>query len=790
MYVFAGSPGGRGAPVPKKSPEKTPTRKVVNKDASNQPNPVPAQPLESSSRGGSSESHARRPKDDECDSFREFRKICAKVAAEPSYTGKTALIKSQFNEGVKGKGFQGDKCLWVKMLLPGVEKRIYNLKRRQLTKLFANMFECDFDAMLEEVETTGDVAQSIGNYFERSKRVLPSKKSELTLREVDKALDELAKVTKEDDQTFVLKNVAKRCTVNDLVIFIRLIVHDLRITAGPKHILEAIHPDAYATFQASRNLDEVVRKFSGSNKVKTDILNGSPVKINPAASLMTPVIPMLAEASKSVDHAFKRCPNGMFAEIKYDGERVQVHKHGNDFKYFSRSLKPVLPHKVSHLKDFIPKAFPTGDDMILDSEILLVDTNTGKLLPFGTLGKHKKAAFEDATVCIFVFDCIHFNGENLMKKPLDERKRILQTHMTEIKNHVMFSEVKLIKAKEELQGMISRVIKEGLEGLVLKDPKGMYEPGKRHWMKMKKDYLAEGAMADTADLVVLGAWYGTGNKGGLMSVWLMGCHDEDLDVWKTVTKVHGGLDDKTLAKFQDHFKPLMTKIGKDASKVPNWLQVSRTMVPDFIVKDPKKSPVWEITGAEFTQHEVHTADGISIRFPRITRLRDDKDFSAATNLNELRLLYTNSKTSEEPCEMDIDPPIVSFADAGEEISSLVTARKRKSDSAGSPSSHKKNKNGTESEEIFSPASSSKMSIATSSGEEISSMVTARKRKSDSAESPSSPKKKKNGTESEEIFSPASSSKLSISTSSGEEISSMVTPRKRKSDSGESPSSPK
>lgn len=40
-----------------------------------------------------------------------------------------------------------------------------------------------------------------------------------------------------------------------------------------------------------------------------------------------------------------------------------------------------------------------------------------------------------------------------------------------------------------------------------------YEPGKRHWLKVKKDYLCEGAMADSADLVVLGAWYGTGNKG-------------------------------------------------------------------------------------------------------------------------------------------------------------------------------------------------------------------------------------------------------------------------------------
>ncbi len=32
-------------------------------------------------------------------------------------------------------------------------------------------------------------------------------------------------------------------------------------------------------------------------------------------------------------------------------------------------------------------------------------------------------------------------------------------------------------------------------------------------------------MADSADLVVLGGWYGTGQKGGLISVFLMGCQD-------------------------------------------------------------------------------------------------------------------------------------------------------------------------------------------------------------------------------------------------------------------------
>lgn len=48
---------------------------------------------------------------------------------------------------------------------------------------------------------------------------------------------------------------------------------------------------------------------------------------------------------------------------------------------------------------------------------------------------------------------------------------------------------------------------------------GAYEPGKRHWLKVKKDYLNEGAMADTADLVVLGAFFGTGSKGVSTSRW-------------------------------------------------------------------------------------------------------------------------------------------------------------------------------------------------------------------------------------------------------------------------------
>ncbi|KAK3581407.1 hypothetical protein CHS0354_016266 [Potamilus streckersoni] len=573
-------------------------------------------------------------------SFREFRRLCADIAEENSHTGKTQIVQNYITKGPTGHGFSGDVYLVIKLLLPGVVKTVYNLNNKQLVKLFSQIFGAGQEDMTEDLNQ-GDVAETIKIFFDESLLVKPQKKSTLSIQEVDEMLQELSMHTKEDAQQRVLAKVTSKCTSNDLKMFVRLIKHDLRINAGAKNILDGLDANAYAAFQASRDLRDVVDRVLENKSNK----QGLSKKLSVRASLMTPVLPMLAEACRSIDQAMKKCPNGFYAEIKYDGERLQVHKNGKNFQYFSRSLKPVLPHKVAHFKEYIPKAFPTGDDLILDGEVLLIDTKTGKPLPFGTLGVHKKAKFENANVCLFIFDCLHLNGENLMNKPIQERRKVLQENMKEIKNRVMFSEMEHIKKQEQLEDMMTRVFKEGLEGLVLKDVNGIYEPGKRHWLKVKKDYLNEGSMADSADLIVLGAYYGTGNKGGIMSVFLCGVYDPDIRQFCTVTKVGNGLDDKTLEDLQTSLD--VVKISKNMSKVPPWLDVKKSVVPDFVVKDPKKAPVWEIVGAEFSKAEVHSADGISIRFPRVTKFRDDKTWKEATDLPRLQELFKKSKETAD-----------------------------------------------------------------------------------------------------------------------------------------------
>uniref|UniRef100_A0A158PA23 DNA ligase n=1 Tax=Angiostrongylus cantonensis TaxID=6313 RepID=A0A158PA23_ANGCA len=408
---------------------------------------------------GAKEKHSSRKKNTEKIALEKEASGAAKQSAEANEDSKYNSFNKCINQTAIIDDYDGDMLTIIRLLLPGVDQRVYNIKEKQIINHFAT---------------------------------------------VDRWLTKLAELTKDDEQIAHLKFAAKRLSPAEIQYLLRLVMKDLRINAGVKHILEGLHSSAYEAFQNCRDLAEIVER----QVCKKDQLANVPSVVEVSIRLGTPVLPMLAEPCKSVEQAMKKCINGMFAEIKYDGERVQVHKAGSSYSYYSRSLKPVQHHKISHLENVIPKAFPKASELIIDAEILLVDNATGKPLPFGTLGVHKKEKFKDASVCLFV--------------SISERKKLLESQMMEVKNRVMMSNYQLIRNGDNgtLKTMIWKAIDEGLEGLVLKDTKSIYEPGKRHWLKVKKDYLEDGRMADTADLLVLGAYFGTGNKGSLYSCLL------------------------------------------------------------------------------------------------------------------------------------------------------------------------------------------------------------------------------------------------------------------------------
>ncbi|CAL8079661.1 unnamed protein product [Calicophoron daubneyi] len=581
-----------------------------------------------------------------------FSALCNSLRSASGHREKSKIV-SEFIRTSDGKSLDEVYVLF-RFLLPKETKQVYNIKDKQLINLFSQIFDTDKDDMLGDLDSAEDAATTIGKFFKQSDAVRPSTKSTLTLEEVDHFLGQLANTSKEADRLRLLTSITKKCTVIDLITVVRLIRQDLRINAGSKQIMDGLHPQAYAAFQASRDLKSVIRKALN----QSDVISGDDcpkIGKKPALSrvlsvsihLMTPIKPMLAEPCRSAAQAIAKASSSgkLLAEVKYDGERLQVHKDGDKFSFYSRSLKPAAANKVSFVEPYVSQAFGNAKQLVLDCEMLLLDTKTNKPLPFGTLGVHKRTAFKDANVCVFVFDCLFVNGETLVGKPISYRRSVLEKNFSGVKHRVLLSEKHIIQTVDELNKLMARVFSEGLEGLVLKPFDSTYDPGKRHWLKVKRDYLAEGSMADSVDLIVLGAYYGTGSKAGIMSVFLMGCYDQSSKSFATVTKCGNGFTDEMLQDLQKTLK--VDKVSKGI--VPTWLNVAKPLVPDFVVSDPKKAPIWEITGAEFSRATTHTAgarggetQGISIRFPRFTKERPDKSWREATNVEELEKLVGKS----------------------------------------------------------------------------------------------------------------------------------------------------
>ena len=288
---------------------------------------------------------------DKSGSFYHFGKLLLELESISSYTEKTALIREAFESG------HYETFLLAKLLLAKEDKRVYHLADKSLIKVIAGTLGEDEASLVSKLLKSGDASKTASQAW--SQRDDVPKKSTLTLSQVDEFLDSLVAVTKKADQVQLFtKRLWHKATSSDVLWLCRLITHDLRINIGAKYVLTALHPAAFDAFKKSSNLKLVVEKVQNQNiddvidddDEEDDDDDASPKKkkkkvlkkaLSVGIIMGTPIKPMLAKASKSYDDAVKRCPDGMCVEIKYDGERLQIHKNGNDWNFYSRNLKVV-----------------------------------------------------------------------------------------------------------------------------------------------------------------------------------------------------------------------------------------------------------------------------------------------------------------------------------------------------------------------------------------------------------------------------------------------------------------
>jgi len=350
---------------------------------------------------------------------------------------------------------------------------------------------------------------------------------------------------------------------------------------------------------------------------------------------------MLAERLSSPEEILEKLGGKCIAEYKYDGERIQAHKNGNEVALFSRRLENIsdqYPDAIELLKKCVK-----AKNAILEAECVAMDLETGEMRPFQELMHRRrkygiKEAMEEYPVSLFLFDALYIDGEDLTLEPYPVRRRALEKAVKE-SDRVKTAKHIVTSSVEELEKFFEEAIENGCEGLLCKSiaKDSVYQAGARGWLwiKYKRDYKSE--MTDTVDLVVVGAFHGRGKRARTYGALLLAAYNPENDTFETVTKCGTGFTDEDLAKlpkmmqkhvFQHKHPRVNSALGADV-----WFE------PVVVL---------EILGAEMTLSPIHTCamgsirkgSGLAIRFPRFTgNYRLDKSAEDATTIDEIVGMY-------------------------------------------------------------------------------------------------------------------------------------------------------
>ncbi|EFQ99176.1 DNA ligase [Nannizzia gypsea CBS 118893] len=391
-----------------------------------------------------------------------------------------------------------------------------------------------------------------------------------------------------------------------------------------------------------------------------------------------PLKPMLAKPTKAISEVLDRFEGKHFTcEYKYDGERAQIHYISRDtikdypaasttlqkdgeglcaiFSRNSEDLSKKYPDILEKLETWVK---PGTHSFVVDCETVAWDTVNKKVLPFQQLmtRKRKDVKSEDikVKVCVFAFDLLFLNGEPTVKKTLRERRALLHGAFVPTEGEFAFAQHGNTSDLEEIQTMLDESVKASCEGLMVKmldtEDSG-YEPSKRsrNWLKVKKDYLA--GIGDSLDLVVLGAYFGRGKRTSVYGAFLLAAYNPKTQNYETICNIGTGFSEALLEELHETLSPLVIDKPKpfySHSTVPKdqpdvWFE------PKF---------VWEVKAADLTlsprysaaSDEVmgstggSTAKGISLRFPRYIKAREDKKPDQATTTKAVAEMYRKQES--------------------------------------------------------------------------------------------------------------------------------------------------
>jgi DNA ligase-1 len=422
---------------------------------------------------------------------------------------------------------------------------------------------------------------------------------------------------------------------------VRITLGKMRLGIGDPTVLDAmsfakkgdrsLRPILEAAYNRTSDLGLIARTLWESGETGLEALK---------VTAGHPLRPQLAERLPNPEAVIKKL--GLVGvQPKYDGLRVQIHKHRDDVSIFSRNLESMtemFPELVAAAAELKVKS------VILDGEAIAYNAESEEYVPFQeTTARRRKEGIEEMAARVpmraFVFDVMFRDGSDLTPLPYERRFAIVQELLRE-SDTLLTAPLMTTDSAEVLTRELLDNISRGLEGVVAKRLDSPYQAGARNfnWVKLKRN--TSGQLNDTIDVVLLGYYRGKGKRAEFgAGALLAGVYDTDKDEFVTISKLGTGLSDQGWREIHQRLASL--EVPERPPRVNSLFIPDAWLKPEIVV---------EVLADEITPSPRHTAGmtedapGFALRFPRIVSLRTaDKKPEDATSVREIREMFEQQR---------------------------------------------------------------------------------------------------------------------------------------------------
>jgi DNA ligase-1 len=517
----------------------------------------------------------------------------------------------------------------------------FNIAEKSIVSILIDFLGITEATIKQGVKTLGDLGLIVMDYTWKTS-------DGLTVVQLYDELDRIEKISgtgSAEEKAKSIRALLEQLTPLEAKYVIRIILGKLRLGFSDMTVIDGLSWMEAGDKSLRGEIEHAYNVCVDLGLIASELkANGMQAVKHMTVHIGIPIRPAAAERLPTAKAIVEKLGEGCIAQPKLDGFRIQIHldKRGKTPKihFFSRNLIDM-----SHMFPDLTEAVATLNvtDMICEGEAIVYDPNTDTFLPFQETVKRKRKhgieeAMESFPLRVFLFDLLYLNGKETMSHTHEVRRMaLLEIAKSSHDNRVQVIGQTVIHSAAQLEAVFNENITAGLEGLVVKRPDAIYQPGKRNfnWIKLKRQ--EEGHLEDTLDCVILGYYNGEGKRASFgIGAFLVGVFNRNEDRFETIAKIGTGLTDEEWIELRKKCDALAVK------QEPKNVVCAKALYPDVWVSPEM---VCMIRADEITISPLHTAGktdkdlGYALRFPRFMGYRPDKGPEETTTIDEIVGLY-------------------------------------------------------------------------------------------------------------------------------------------------------